>query len=104
LLSFGFRLLRFRLQTRMPRDITITEIPLIQRAADWIGSSCLITRHNRRTFNRIFGALRVVASCDTAALQMTRQTPLFFDSNHRVDQNYFRIRVGRYAKIVLLSV
>jgi hypothetical protein len=39
----------------------------------------LITRHNRRTFNRIFGAFRVVSSRVAAALQMTRQRPLFFD-------------------------
>jgi len=47
----------------------------------------LIARHNRRTFNRIFGAFCVVSSRVAAALQMTRQRPLFFDQIVRIDQN-----------------
>jgi hypothetical protein len=39
----------------------------------------LIARHNRVTFNRIFGAFGVVSSRVAAALQMTCQRPLFFN-------------------------
>src|SRR6202011_1283392 len=86
-LSMGFRSLvsllpaiqATRLLALASAGLSPAERASLHWTHNWIGSSRLITRHNRRTFNRIFGAFRVVSSCVAAALQMTRQRPLFFD-------------------------